>query len=116
MTITFYILLLYLNLTGQRKKFSWKRLETKMNVFFGIYSTLWVLIILLVLFTYFVSTVTFIPLVIILVWLNLELITDHAILIYRQNKIIMQKEFMEVNKESLKQSELLGNLDKKHQK
>ena len=44
-------------------------------------------------------------------WLN-----DGAILIYGKNKEIMQKEFMSVNKESLKEAEMLSKLDKKHHK
>lgn len=104
MTITFYLLLAYLNLTGQRKKFDWKRLETKLNVFFGIYSFLWLLICLFVLFTFFVSIITFIPLTIILVWLILELISNDAILIYGKNLEILHKEFMNVNKDSVNHS------------
>lgn len=115
MTITFYILFAYLNLTGQRKKFDWKRLETKMNVFFGIYSTLWVLVCLLVVFTFFVSIITFIPLVIILSWMILELITNNAILIYGKNKDVLQNEFMSVNQESVDHS-IRGGKFNKHNK
>jgi len=116
MTITFYILLAYLNATGQRKKFDWKTLEQKMNVFFGIYSVLWLLTVGLALFTFFVSIPIFIILTIICVWLCAELLTDSAILIYGKNKEIMQKEFMSVNEESVREAERLGKLMEKHHK
>ena len=114
MSITFYLLLTYLNLTKQRKKFDWKRLETKMNVFFGIYSVLWLLVCLLAIFMFFVSIIVFIPLVIILVWMIMELITDRAILIYGKNKEILQKEFMSVNEESVQQAIKEGKYNKHH--
>jgi len=116
MTITFYLLLTYLNLTNQRKKFDWKRLEQKMNVFFGIYSVIWLSVIAITIFTFFVSTPLFIIYFIILLWLIAEWISNKAILIYGKNKDIMQKEFMSVNEESLKEAELLAKLDKKHHK
>lgn len=116
MTITFYILLTYLNLTKQRKNFDWKKLETKMNVFFGIYSFLWLLIVASTIFFFFVSIPVFVISAIILTWLCAEWINDKAILIYGKNKEIMQKEFMSVNEESVREAVRLAKLDKKHHK
>ena len=116
MTITYYLLLTYLNLTKQREKFDWKRLETKMNIFFGIYSFLWLLIVALTIFIFFISTPVFIILLVILSWLIAEWITDRAILIFGKHKDIMQNEFMSVNEESVKEAERLAVLNKKHHK
>jgi hypothetical protein len=116
MTITFYLLLTYLNLTGKRKSFVKKNLEKKMNWFFGIYSFLWLLMVGSAIFFYFVSIPIFISCLVISLWLIAEQITDHAILIKGKNKIILQKEFMSVDKESLKEAETLNNLNKNHHK
>lgn len=104
MTLTYFILLTYLNLTKQRKKFDWKRLEEKMNVFFGIYSFLWLLFVGLTIFSFFVSTTVFIITLTITLWMISELISDRAILIRGKHKDILQKEFMSVNQESVKQA------------
>jgi hypothetical protein len=116
MTITFYLLLTYLNLTKQRKNFDWKRLEHKMNVFFGIYSMLWLLVVGFNIFTYFTSIPLFIFFSILTLWLVAEWITDKAILVFGKNVDIMQKEFMSVNEESVKEAERLAKLDEKHHK
>ena len=116
MTITFYLVLIYLNIFGLRKNFKQKRLESKMNVFFGIYSALWLLFIGGAIFFYFLSTTVFIIFLLLSLWLIAEQITDHAILIKGKNKIILQKEFMEVDKEFLKEAEKLSKLNKKHHK
>ena len=116
MTITFYLLLTYLNLTNQRKSFDWKPLEQKMNTFFGIYTSLWLLVCGLTLFMFFVSIPIFIFFAIILCWLIAEWISNKAILIYGKNKDIMQKEFMAVNKESVDEAVKLAKLNKKHHK
>jgi hypothetical protein len=116
MTITFYLLLTYLNLTKQRKIFDWKRLEDKLNIFFGIYSFLWLLFVGGSIFTYFVSIPIFIVFITVTFWLIAEWLTDKAILIYGKNKDIMQKEFMSVNEESVEEAERLAKLDEKHHK
>ena len=116
MTITFYLLLTYLNLTNQRKNFDWKRLETKMNVFFGIYSFLWLLFVGFTILTFFVSKILFVIFAVLTAWLVAEWISDKAILIYGKNKIIMQNEFMAVNKKSVIEAERLAKLDEKHHK
>ena len=87
-----------------------------MSVFFGMYSFLWLLVTGLSIFLFFISIPAFIPLIIIFVWMCAEWLNDNAILIYGKHKDIMQNEFMSVNKESVKEAELLGNLDKKHHK
>jgi len=116
MTITFYILLAYLNLTKQRKIFDWKTLEHKMNVFFGIVTTLWMLAIGGAIFFYFVSIPIFIFFLVISLWLIAEVITDRAILIFGKHREILQREFMSVNLESVKEAERLAKLNEKHHK
>lgn len=116
MTITFYVLLAYLNLTKQRRKFDWKSLEHKMNVFFTIYTILWIIALGGAIFAFYVSIPLCIFLSIVTLWLIAELITDHAITIYGKNKEILQKEFMSVNKEALKEIERLSKLYEKHHK
>ena len=114
MTITFYILLTFLNWTGLRRKFDWKRMETKMNWFFGIYTSLLMLVFGLTIFMYSISTFTFVLLLVVSLWLIAEWVTDKAILIYGANKIILHKEFMGVNKESVEDAVKNTIKDKHH--
>lgn len=110
MTITFYILLGYLNLTKQYEKFVWKSLEHKMNVFFGIYSVLWCLIIIMTLFTFFVFKPLFVIFALLMIWLIAEFITGHAILIRNKHKEILKNEILGDN---LGEDDIIENLNKK---
>ena len=114
MTITFYLLLTILNWTGLRRNFDWKKMESKMNWFFGIYTTLIVLMFGLSIFLYFVSIIGFVITLTITLWFIGEWVTDKAILIYGTNKTILHEEFMGVNKDSVEEAKKNTIKDKHH--
>ena len=114
MTITFYLLLLWLNLTNRRKKFDWQRLEQKVGAFFNIYMMLWLAVTALTIFFYFVSIPVFIIFATVFVWFLLELFVKKTILVYGKNKEILQKEFMSVNKASVDQAIKEAKKNKHH--
>jgi len=96
MTITFYFLLFFLKITKTKEYFIKKRAEIKLNIYFTIYTSIWLITIGFILAMYYISIVGLILSILILIWLITEVITNKTILIYGKNKEILQKQFMDV--------------------